>query len=57
MVDKATVRPVRLCLYIQMEYCESTLSTLIAEGLPSQPQLIWRLFRQIVEGLANIHLK
>eukprot|EP01134_Creolimax_fragrantissima_P007534 CFRG7534T1 len=53
----ANVRPARLRLYIQMEHCESTLSSLIAEGLPTRPELIWRLFRQIVEGLCHIHKK
>ncbi|KAF2078430.1 hypothetical protein CYY_000297 [Polysphondylium violaceum] len=43
-------------LYIQMEYCsKKTLKTLIdsVEGLNEDE--VWRLFRQIVEGLNHIH--
>ena len=43
-------------LYIQMEYCEmSTLRNLIDEGLHKDKERIWRLFREIVEGLVHIH--
>lgn len=43
-------------LFIQMEYCENhTLNDLIKEGLYSDPQEYWRLFRQILEGLSHIH--
>jgi len=43
-------------LYIQMEYCEkSTLRNLIDEGLHQEKDRVWRLFREIVEGLAHIH--
>ena len=43
-------------LYIQMEYCEkSTLRNLIDEGLHQDEECVWRLFREIVEGLAHIH--
>ena len=43
-------------LYIQMEYCEkSTLRNLIDEGLHQDKDRVWRLFREIVEGLAHIH--
>ncbi|CAH3159577.1 unnamed protein product [Pocillopora meandrina] len=43
-------------LYIQMEYCEkSTLRNLIDEGLHGDKERIWRLFREIVEGLVHIH--
>ncbi|KAJ1921520.1 eukaryotic translation initiation factor 2-alpha kinase [Mycoemilia scoparia] len=42
-------------LHIQMEYCENkTLSDLIAEGIDDSDE-IWRLFRQILEGLVHIH--
>ena len=45
-----------LYLYIQMEYCgESTLRNLIDEGLHKDKERIWRLFREIVEGLVHIH--
>ena len=43
-------------LYIQMEYCEkSTLRNLIDQGLSQDEERVWRLFREIVEGLAHIH--
>ena len=43
-------------LYIQMEYCEkSTLRNVIDEGLHKNPDRMWRLFREIVEGLAHVH--
>ncbi|KAI8816832.1 kinase-like domain-containing protein [Fimicolochytrium jonesii] len=41
-------------LYIQMEYCEKkTLRDVIDEGIDDEEG--WRLFRQILEGLAHIH--
>lgn len=44
------------CMYIQMEYCEkSTLRTAIDSELFIDKTRIWRLFREIVEGLAYIH--
>lgn len=43
-------------MYIQMEYCEkSTLRTAIDSELFRDKTRIWRLFREIVEGLAYIH--
>ncbi|KAL0111656.1 hypothetical protein PUN28_013086 [Cardiocondyla obscurior] len=43
-------------LYIQMEFCEkSTLRTAIDNGLHEDEERYWRLFREIVEGLAHIH--
>lgn len=43
-------------LYIQMEYCkQETLRDLINSGIQANPVEIWRLFRQIVQGLAHIH--
>jgi translation initiation factor 2-alpha kinase 4 len=45
-------------MYIQMEYCEkSTLRTAIDSELFRDKPRIWRLFREIVEGLAYIHLQ
>ncbi|XP_043232580.1 eIF-2-alpha kinase GCN2-like [Amphibalanus amphitrite] len=45
----------RRCLCILMEYCEkSTLRTALPE-LPRDQQRLWRLFREIVEGLAHVH--
>lgn len=43
-------------MYIQMEFCEkSTLRTAIDNGLHKDVSLVWRLFREIVEGLHYIH--
>lgn len=43
-------------LYIQMELCEKeTLRTIINGGLYSRDEDIWRLFHQVLEGLAHIH--
>lgn len=43
-------------LYIQMEYCKpETLRDLINSGLQANAAEGWRLFRQIVQGLAHIH--
>lgn len=49
-------RPYRTILYISMEYCEKrTLRDLISRNLYQNTAEIWRLFRQILEGLAHIH--
>ena len=43
-------------LYIQMEYCErKTLRTLITANIHEDNVESWRIFRQILEGLAHIH--
>ncbi|XP_066464517.1 eIF-2-alpha kinase GCN2 isoform X2 [Eleutherodactylus coqui] len=43
-------------LYIQMEYCEkSTLRDTIDQGLYLDSNRLWRLFREILDGLAYIH--
>ncbi|XP_048456435.1 eIF-2-alpha kinase GCN2 [Rhincodon typus] len=43
-------------LYIQMEYCEkSTLRDTIDRGLYRDIKRLWRLFREILDGLAYIH--
>ncbi|GAU88418.1 hypothetical protein RvY_01123 [Ramazzottius varieornatus] len=43
-------------LFIQMEYCEkSTLRTCIDEGLYKNQERVWRLFREMVEGIGHIH--
>ncbi|XP_062973789.1 eIF-2-alpha kinase GCN2 [Elgaria multicarinata webbii] len=45
-------------LYIQMEYCEkSTLRDTIDQGLYEDTNRFWRLFREILDGLAYIHEK
>ncbi|XP_024125468.1 eIF-2-alpha kinase GCN2 [Oryzias melastigma] len=43
-------------LYIQMEYCEkSTLRDTIDQSLHLDQNRLWRLFREILDGLAYIH--
>ncbi|XP_066249145.1 eIF-2-alpha kinase GCN2 isoform X1 [Euwallacea similis] len=43
-------------LYIQMEFCEkSTLRTAIDHNLYEDEDRVWRLFREMVDGLAHIH--
>ncbi|CAH1116543.1 unnamed protein product [Phaedon cochleariae] len=43
-------------MYIQMEFCEkSTLRTAIDDNLYLNENRVFRLFREIVEGLAHIH--
>lgn len=40
----------------QMEYCEkSTLRDTIDHGLHQDQTRLWRLFREILDGLAYIH--
>jgi translation initiation factor 2-alpha kinase 4 len=53
-VDKAQNQKI---LYIQMEYCSTTLRKLIDESTSSPMDVneIWRLVRQILEGLRYIH--
>lgn len=49
-------RPFKTILYISMEYCEKrTLRDLIKRGLHRETDEIWRLFRQILEGMNHIH--
>ncbi|XP_053597079.1 eIF-2-alpha kinase GCN2 [Microplitis demolitor] len=43
-------------MYIQMEFCEkSTLRTAIDNNLYEDKDRVWRLFREMVEGIAYIH--
>ncbi|KAL7298279.1 hypothetical protein TKK_0008630 [Trichogramma kaykai] len=45
-----------IVMYIQMEFCEkSTLATAIEHNLYRNEPRLWRLFREIIEGLAHIH--
>ncbi|KAI8785192.1 eukaryotic translation initiation factor 2-alpha kinase 4 [Biomphalaria glabrata] len=45
-------------LFIQMECCdERTLRDTIDDGLCKNKERIWRLFREIIEGLVHIHEK
>ncbi|KID73409.1 Serine/threonine-protein kinase, GCN2, partial [Metarhizium brunneum ARSEF 3297] len=49
-------RAFRTILYISMEYCEKrTLRDLISRNLYKDTSEIWRLFRQILEGISHIH--
>ncbi|RDA82916.1 hypothetical protein CP532_6051 [Ophiocordyceps camponoti-leonardi (nom. inval.)] len=49
-------KPYRSVIYISMEYCEKrTLRDLISRNLYKNTGEIWRLFRQILEGLAHMH--
>ncbi|XP_046628055.1 eIF-2-alpha kinase GCN2 [Neodiprion virginianus] len=53
--DSAVVKEIQF-MYIQMEFCEkSTLRTAIDNSLCEDEERVWRLFREIVEGLAHIH--
>ncbi|XP_012527780.1 eIF-2-alpha kinase GCN2 [Monomorium pharaonis] len=53
--EDVTVKEIQF-MYIQMEFCEkSTLRTAIDNGLYEDEERYWRLFREIVEGLAHIH--
>ncbi|XP_069773346.1 eIF-2-alpha kinase GCN2 isoform X2 [Narcine bancroftii] len=58
-VERTEIMPVPQIvhyLYIQMEYCEkSTLRDAIDHGLFGDTNLLWRLFREILDGLAYIH--
>ncbi|KAH8663991.1 serine/threonine-protein kinase gcn2 [Xylariales sp. PMI_506] len=43
-------------LYILMEYCEKrTLRDLISQNLCQNTEEVWRLFREILEGLNHMH--
>ncbi|KAF2868375.1 kinase-like protein [Massariosphaeria phaeospora] len=54
--DSFATRPVKTILYIQMEFCEKqTLRDLIRRDLHDDSEEYWRLFRQMLEGLAHIH--
>ncbi|KAL1902668.1 eukaryotic translation initiation factor 2-alpha kinase [Sporothrix stenoceras] len=53
---RGSQRPGRTIMYISMEYCEKrSLRDLIARNLSKDMQEVWRLFRQLLEGLAHIH--
>lgn len=53
---KLGYRPVKSIVYISMEYCEKkTLRDLISNNLYKDENEVWRLFRQILQGLVHIH--
>ncbi|OWR52683.1 eukaryotic translation initiation factor 2-alpha kinase 4 like protein [Danaus plexippus plexippus] len=50
--------PLKQVLYIQMEFCEkNTLRQAIDDALYHDHFRAWRLFREILEGLAHVHQK
>ncbi|KAL9892877.1 eukaryotic translation initiation factor 2 alpha kinase Gcn2 isoform 1-T1 [Glossina fuscipes fuscipes] len=49
-------KPLMQIMYIQMEFCEKcTLRTAIDDNLFQNTDRLWRLFREIAEGLSHIH--
>ncbi|KAI0840142.1 serine/threonine-protein kinase gcn2 [Hypoxylon sp. FL0890] len=53
---RSNQRQYKTVMYISMEYCEKrTLRDLIQRQLWKETEEIWRLFRQILEGLVHIH--
>lgn len=43
-------------MYIQMEFCDNqTLRNAIDTGLYKDIKRVWRMFREIIEGLLHIH--
>lgn len=49
-------KPLIQIMYIQMEFCEKcTLRTAIDDNLHQNSDRLWRLFREIAEGLSHIH--
>ncbi|KAH0562864.1 eIF-2-alpha kinase GCN2-like isoform X1 [Cotesia glomerata] len=54
--ENSTVEHKTKFMYIQMEFCEkSTLRTAIDNNLYEDKDRLWRLFREMVEGIAYIH--
>lgn len=52
----ARINSVRTKLYIQMEFCENrTLRHLINENNMGSVDEVWRIFRQILDGLSHVH--
>ncbi|KAI2782056.1 serine/threonine-protein kinase gcn2 [Daldinia loculata] len=53
---KSSQRHYKIVMYISMEYCDKrTLRDLIQRNLWKEAEEVWRLFRQILEGLVHIH--
>ncbi|RYO79690.1 hypothetical protein DL762_008049 [Monosporascus cannonballus] len=49
-------RHFKTVMYISMEYCDKrTLRDLIQRNIWQETEEVWRLFRQILEGLVHIH--
>ncbi|XP_057339268.1 eIF-2-alpha kinase GCN2-like isoform X1 [Microplitis mediator] len=54
--ENSTMEHTTKFMYIQMEFCEkSTLRTAIDNNLYEDKDRVWRLFREMVEGIAYIH--
>ncbi|KAI4865328.1 serine/threonine-protein kinase gcn2 [Hypoxylon rubiginosum] len=54
--SRSNTRHFRTVMYISMEYCEKrTLRDLIQRHLWKDTEEVWRLFRQVLEGLVHIH--
>jgi len=45
------------CLYIQMEYCHTTLRKLLDDGELTDDETRWKIVRQLLAGLAYVHEK
>lgn len=45
------------CLYIQMEYCSTTLRKLLDDGELTDDDTRWKIVRQLLSGLAYVHQK
>ncbi|XP_072929704.1 eIF-2-alpha kinase GCN2 [Epargyreus clarus] len=57
-ISEAPRSQLKQVLYIQMEFCEkNTLRQAIDNGLYQEHFRAWRLFREILEGLAHVHQK
>ncbi|KAH8293934.1 hypothetical protein KR054_006754 [Drosophila jambulina] len=55
-VKTSSPKPLMQVMYIQMEFCEKcTLRTAIDDNLFDDTDRLWRLFREIAEGLSHIH--
>ena len=44
-------------LYIQMEYCQSTLRKMLDDGHLKDDELKWKFVRQLLSGLSYVHQK
>ena len=52
---KSNVKEVQL-MYIQMEFCDNqTLRSAIDKDLYKDTKRVWKMFREIIEGLLHIH--
>ena len=55
-IEKKSNLKILQFLYIQMEFCDNqTLRSAIDNGLHQDAKRMWRMFREIIEGLHHIH--